>query len=607
MTDIIQLLPDSVANQIAAGEVIQRPASVVKELVENAVDAGSTVIKIIIKDAGKSLVHIIDNGCGMSETDARMSFERHATSKIKSAEDLFCIRTMGFRGEALASIAAISQVELKTKRVEDDLGTCILINASLLENQHPVSCPDGTSLAVKNLFFNVPARRKFLKSNQTEFRHILDEVQRIALANTDISFSLYHNDEEIYNLTAAPIKQRIINIFGKNLNQNLISIHTETSLAGIRGYIGKPEFARKTSGEQFFFVNNRYMRHPYFYKAALNAYEKILPPNTFPSFFIYFTIDPSRIDINIHPTKTEIKFADEIAIWQIIQATVREALGKFNVVPSIDFEIDSLVEIPLLKSDTDVKQPAISVNSEYNPFEKNTKKAGASSIIFDYRKKDNLTNWEKLYSGFENKDENISIQTEKQTLIQQSPATTFFQLKNKYILTPVKSGLMAIDQKRAYERILYERFLSALENSQGIVQKILFPKIIELQAADASLLKEILPDLNRLGFEINELGKNTFSVNGTPSDIGSYDANKIIEGLIENYKNSQVDIKITAREKIALSLAKVSAVNYSKPLANEEMQALFDSLFACSVPNYTPDGKLIISIFSNEEFEKRFK
>lgn len=615
MTDIIQLLPDSVANQIAAGEVIQRPASLVKELVENSIDAGSTNIKIIIKDSGKSLIQVVDNGCGMSETDARMSFERHATSKIKTAADLFAIRTMGFRGEALASIAAVAQVELKTKRHTDELGTSIEISGSTVESQQPVACSNGTSFSVKNLFFNVPARRKFLKSNNVEFRHILDEFYRTVLANPDISFVLFHNDEEVYYLQASSLKQRIISVFNKNLNQSLITINTDTSLIQISGFVGKPEFAKKTTGEQFFFVNNRFMKHPYFYRAVLNAYEKILPPETVPSFFLFFTVDTENIDINIHPTKTEIKFTDENAIFQIIQAAVRAALGKHSIVPSIDFGIESLVEIPQLTKDTEIKNPEIHINQEFNPFDKPFAKTTVSGNFIDQRKRDNLANWEKLYDGMDNtnnfetmkssgfQDEKISNSSELISTTQ----TFFFQFKNKYILTPVKSGLMVIDQKRAHERVLFEQYFLTLESNTGVTQKTLFPKTFELNTSEASLFREIADDLSVLGFDISELGNNTFAINGSPPDIDNLDSEEFILNMLANFKECETDVKIGVREKIAMSMAKSTAIWYNKPLSSEQMQNLFDSLFACSVPNFTPDGKSIILIIANDEFDKRFK
>ncbi len=610
MSDIIHLLPDSVANQIAAGEVIQRPASVVKELVENAIDAGASVIKIVIKDAGKTLVQVIDNGCGMSETDARLSFERHATSKIKTANDLFAIRTMGFRGEALASVAAIANVELKTKRIEDELGIFINISGSELVKQEPLSCPNGSNFLIKNLFFNVPARRKFLKTNATEFRHIVNEVQRVALPNPDISFILIHNDVEVYNLPASNLHQRIINIFGKNLNKNLINLNTNTSIIKIKGFIGKPEYAKKKSGEQFFFVNNRYMRHPYFYRAVLKSYEKILPHDSIPSFFIYFDVDPKSIDINIHPTKTEIKFDDELGIWQIIHASIKESLGKYNIVPSIDFsiDVDNRIDIPPFSKDSDVKTPSVPLDPDYNPFNENKK-----GNYYNHNKKI-PDNWEQLYSGFENEenkqvsnklfsDENDAF-AEKHTLTNN---LNFYQLKNKYILTSVKSGLMIIDQKRAHERILYEKFLSVFKNNIGVEQKKFFPESFDLNAADAEIFKEIADDIKFLGFDIREFGDNTFIVDGTPADFSNVNSVNFIESLIENYKNNKTDIKTDVRENIVRSIAKASAINYGKTLTHEEMSNLIDSLFACKTPNYSPAGKSVFNIINLEELDKRFK
>ncbi len=606
MSDIIRLLPDSVANQIAAGEVIQRPASVVKELVENAIDAGSTNIKINIKDAGKTLIQVIDNGCGMSETDARMAFERHSTSKIKTANDLFAIQTMGFRGEALASVAAIANVELKSKRLEDELGTFINIQASKVITQDAIQCSDGCNFLVKNLFFNVPARRKFLKANSTELRYIIEEVQRLALSHPDISFLLYHNKGEIYNLPITNHHQRIINIFGKKINKGLIPLNTKTSIVEVKGFIGKPEFARRTGGEQFFFVNNRYMRHPYFYKAVIKTYEKMIHPHTFPSFFIYFIISPDKIDINIHPTKTEIKFEDEQAIWQILQASIKQTFGKFNIVSSLDFNRESIVDINITSKNADIKQPVIPVNPDFNPFDEE-KKSYSQKKDFNLRKgKENIANWEKLYSDFENPEP--PSKTPSQPEGAQAIQAVYFHLKNKYILTPVKSGLMIIDQKRAHERILFEKYLSSLNNNTQIAQKTLFPKKIELNAPDFSLLKEIINDIRILGFDISEFGKNTFVVNGMPADINESDTKDIIDNLLENYKDHKdtKGIKIEARENIAISLAKASAINYGKSLTNEEMRDIIDNLFACETPDYSPDGKAIINILNIEELEKRF-
>lgn len=612
MPDIIHLLTDSVANQIAAGEVIQRPASIIKELVENAVDSGSTEIKIIIKEAGKSLVQVIDNGCGMSDTDARLAFERHATSKIRKAEDLFLIRTMGFRGEALASIAAIAQVELKTRKKEDEIGTHIRIAGSNVESQTPVSCPSGTNITVKNLFFNIPARRKFLKTNTTELRHIMVEFQRIALTLPGISFSLYHNDSEIYNLPVVQsLPQRISGIYGRGISPNLIPVKTETTIVAIKGYIGKPEFARKTYGEQYLFVNQRFMRHPYFHKAVMEAYHEILPPETFPSYFLYFEIDPGHIDINIHPTKTEIKFEDERAIWQIIHASIREALGKFNIVPSLDFNMEGAIDIPVLRKGQGADTPQIEYNPSFNPFEDkkatNTYKDRTSPL-----EKENLTNWDQLYSGLEQTNPDLQdIESGESTgqgsLALNETNVQIFQFKAKYILTPVKSGLMIIDQKRAHEKILYESYLSLIKTGKAHIQKSLFPESIELSQEDYVLLKDLMEDLNHLGFDINDLGNRSVIVNGYPPEVDERSIPELIDSILEQYKTTASDLVQKQSEKIAVSLAKTASIPYGKILNIEEMRNFIDQLFACSTPNYTPTGKIIISMISLEEFEKRFK
>lgn len=616
MADTIQLLPDSVANQIAAGEVIQRPASVVKELVENAIDAGATQIKVNVKDAGRTLIQIIDNGCGMSDTDARMSFERHATSKIRSANDIFSVRTMGFRGEALASVAAIADVELRTKEHDAEIGTFIHISGSALVRQEPVICDNGTNFQVKNLFFNVPARRKFLKSNPAELKHIINEIQRIALANPEIAISLHHNGSVIYELAGSNKRVRIVSLFGKSINQSLVPIDTETSLVKITGFVGQPQFARKTFGEQFFFVNKRFMKHPFFHKAVMQAYEKILPPDSVPSYFIYFDLNPADIDVNIHPTKTEIKFENESAIWQILLASVREALGKFNVVPSIDFDQAGSVEIPMpLHRFDDVVVPEIKVNPDYNPFETQSspKSYQGSSAAYSAKSfgKADSTNWQSLYKGLE-KEETVQNDDSQKESIQyrmeeQQTAKNAIQFKNKYILTPVKSGLMVIDQKRAHERILYERLLQVLENHEVASQQQLFPETFELNASDATLLASILPDLRALGFDIREFGKNTFIINGTPGVLNASTPVDIIESLLEEYKNSPVNLNEKARETVAASLAQASAIPYGQALKPGEINDLIDSLFACQTPNYSPKGKKVLSIMPLEDFEKILK
>ena len=603
MPDVIKLLPDSVANQIAAGEVIQRPASVVKELVENSVDAGGKYIRVIIKDSGKTLIQIIDDGSGMSETDARLSFERHATSKITTAQDLFAITTKGFRGEALASIAAVAMVELKTRSEENETGTIVVISGSKVEIQEPCSCPVGSSFSVKNLFFNIPARRKFLKSDNTEIRHIVNEFQKIVLAHPNIRFSLHHNDSEIYNLMPGNLRQRIVGVFGKQINQDLITLETETSLINIKGFVGKPENARRTYGEQFFFVNNRYMKHPYFHKAVVEAYQNILPVEAIPSYFIFLEADPASIDINIHPTKTEIKFEDERSIWQILMASVREALGRFNIVPSLDFENEALVDIPVMMKSTGTMpdQPRIEINSQYNPFDGEERTTERSGFVERFER-ENTANWEKLYTTLERENENPE-QFEK---IRES-TRKFFQIKNKYFVCPVKSGLMLIDQKRAHERVLYERFLESLSNSRAISQVELFPVTAELNPADYFILKEIETELGILGFSFEYSGKNKITINGRPADSSSSDPLEILEILLQDYKNSQAEPSISAKEKVAAGMACASAIPYGKVLSQGEMEDLFDTLFACKAPNYSPKGKPVISIISLEDIDKRFK
>jgi len=602
MSDVIKLLPDSVANQIAAGEVIQRPASVVKELIENSVDAGGKFIKVIIKDSGKTLIQVIDDGSGMSETDARLSFERHATSKITSAHDLFAIKTKGFRGEALASIAAVAMVELKTRKEDSETGILVVVSGSKVETQEPCSCPVGSSFSVKNLFFNIPARRKFLKSDNTEIRHIVNEFQKIVLAHPDIRFSLHHNDTEIYNLAASNLRQRIIGVFGKQINQDLITLETDTSLINIKGFIGKPENAHRTYGEQFFFVNNRFMKHPYFHKAVVEAYQNILPAEAIPSYFIFMEADPASIDINIHPTKTEIKFEDERAIWQILMASVREALGRFNIVPSLDFENEALIDIPVMRASNSLPaQPRIDINPQFNPFEREEKNQDRSAYI-DRFEKENTANWEKLYTALERENDNPE-QFEK---IQESQRK-FFQIKNKYIVCPVKSGLMMIDQKRAHERVLYERFLECLSTNRAISQSDMFPVTAELNPSDYILLSEIEGELNLLGFSFQHQGNNKITIKGRPADSDSSDPVLMLEILLEDYKNTQADPTTSAKEKVAGGMAEATAIQYGKVLSQGEMEDLFDTLFACQAPNYSPKGKPVISIFTLEELDKRFK
>lgn len=620
MSDIIRLLPDSVANQIAAGEVIQRPASVIKELVENSVDAGATSIQIFIKDAGRTLIQVIDDGKGMSATDARMSFERHATSKIRSAEDIFSLRTMGFRGEALASIAAVSQVELRTRRKEDEIGTCILLAGSKVESQEAVACAAGTNFSVKNLFFNVPARRKFLKSNQTELSNILSEFERVALVNPGISFLVRHNDTELFNLPAENFRQRIVSLFGKGINQQLLTVDVDTSLVRIGGYIGKPEAARKRNALQYFFVNGRYMRHPYFHRAVMQSYEQLLPVGEMPNYFLNFTIDPGSIDVNIHPTKTEIKFENEQPVWQIIAAAVKEALGKFSAVPSIDFDMTDAPEIPVFHKENRIKPPETSFDPTYNPFRTSSH---ASPVD---------TNWTKLYSGIETDkkeiafpdsdqpavygskvnlpetDETVSAQTRIEEMAPVSPGSgnKVLQLKGRYLLTSVKSGLMIIDQHRAHTRILFDRYRSYIEKRQGVSQRILFPEMITFSASQAAILTQIADDLAALGFDLSDLGNFSYAVNAVPAGIEGINVSLLLQDMLETAAEKGGDIRGGLHEKIALALADAAAIPYGQVLSAEEAEQLIDDLFASPLPNYTPDGKTVLSVLSNEELARRF-
>ena len=609
MSDIIHLLPDSIANQIAAGEVIQRPASVVKELVENAIDAKATHIQIIIKDAGRTIIQVIDNGKGMSETDVRMAFERHATSKIKQADDLFALTTMGFRGEALPSISAISHVEVKTRTSESEIGSLISISGSKVESQEPVSTIEGTCITVKNLFFNVPARRKFLKSNETERRNILMEVERIALSHPDIELTLYDDNVILLQLPATGLRQRITQLIGKNIDQKLLEIDIDTSLVKIFGYIAKPKFAKKRRGNQFFFVNGRYMRHPYFHKAISVAFENLIQPSDNPSYFIYFQVDPNTIDVNIHPTKTEIKFENEQAIWQILMVSIKESLGKFNAVPSIDFDTEGSIPIPVFDKDRQTHTPQVNINPNYNPFKQSS-----------YSRPPKM-NWQELYNDFE-KDvdtnekntETSSLQFSQEQQEQQSlpdiGADTFpeyYQYKQKYIFTSVKSGLMIIDQRRAHIRILFDKYLRQIEHKKGISQRVLFPEMIELTASEAAILPSISEDMESLGFEMSNLGSNTFAIQGVPSEIENPDVVKLIKSMLENITETGLDVKSEIQEKLALSFARSVAINYGKPLSVEEITDIVNNLFACPTPNYTPDGKKIIAVIDDDEMDRKLR
>lgn len=604
MRDIIRLLPDAVANQIAAGEVIQRPASVVKELVENSVDAGATDISVVIRDAGRTLVQVGDNGTGMSETDARLSFERHATSKITNASDLFHITTKGFRGEALASIAAVAMVELKTKRAEDETGVLIEINGSHIERQEPCPMHTGSLFSVKNLFYNIPARRKFLKSDNTELRHIISEFQRVALAHPSVKFSLVHNDEEIYRLQAGNSRQRIAAIFGKQYNQSLVDVNTSTSIVDINGYVGKPESARRTPGEQFFFINNRYIRHPYLHRAVMEAFQGILSPDAVPSYFLFLTADPATIDVNIHPTKTEVKFEDERSVWQIILAAVRESLGRFNVVPSLDFGPESAMDIPILPPG--IERPVVpepEIDPTFNPF--NQGEYQRHEINWEFRgNRDNTDNWESLYTVTARSSEDR--QKERTESLSFENRRRFFQVKNRYILCPVISGIMMIDQRRAHERILYEKFLASLGDGPAPVQVSMFPVEAELTPGDMVILDEISEDLNRMGFDVEREKGNRVIIKGHPADSRNPHPLEMLCTLIAEYKVTLNDPSVGARERVAMSMAKASSIAYGMALTQTEMEELFDQLFACSMPGYSPTGKAVMNIITMEELDKRF-
>ncbi|MEI7422379.1 MAG: DNA mismatch repair endonuclease MutL [Prolixibacteraceae bacterium] len=666
MSDVIHLLPESVANQIAAGEVIQRPASVVKELVENAIDAGGNAITINVKDAGRTLIQVTDNGKGMSPVDARMSFERHATSKIKAAVDLFSIRTMGFRGEALASIASVADVELRTRQQGEELGTYLHILGSVFQKQQTDHCPEGSNFSVKNLFFNVPARRKFLKSNSYELKNIITEIQRISLANPELAFSFFHNQSPVYELQSENIRKRIVSLFGKSINQSLTPVEVETTLVKINGFIGQPKFAKKSFGEQFFFVNGRFIKHPFFHRAVMHAYDRILPPDAVPSYFLYFEVDPATIDINIHPTKTEIKFEDEQSIWHIISACIREAIGKYNLMPAIDFDQRGSIDIPLPpERGSSINPPEIAINRSYNPFQQDGYpgyQAGTG------REAANSRQWEKLYMGMETGKsdewptggqedhetggivdwERIRTGTEHSGNRDNEPLGSwasdgratdhdrrvdtddfdeaeitqtripideelsfqtagFLQLKNRYLMTPVKSGLMVIDQREAHARILYENFMLNFKSHLSVSQRQLFPPILELNAAEAEILNALRDELQQLGFEIRPAENNLFHLEGTPGVLSHLDAKDLVERVIASFQDRPVDLMEEIKSQLAMVLAQSSAINYGVPLKQEEMNALFNQLFSCQNPGYSPTGKKIISIMAMGDIEKLLK
>ena len=615
MSDIIRLLPDSVANQIAAGEVIQRPASVIKELVENAVDAGAKTIHVLVIDAGRTSIQVIDDGKGMSETDARLSFERHATSKIASAADLFALRTMGFRGEALASIAAVAQVELLTRRQEDEIGTRLMIAGSKVSAQEPVSCPVGSNFKVSNLFFNVPARRKFLKTNATELSNIMTAFERIVLVYPDIHFTLHHNGVEMLNLRAASLRQRIADVFGKQYNQDLLPVEVHTAMATVTGFVGKPEAARKKGGVDYFFVNGRFMKHPYFHKAVITAYDRLIPEGMQVPYFLYFDVEPSQIDVNIHPTKTEIKFENEQAIWQILSASVRDAIGKFCEVPSIDFDTQGSPEIPLFDpARENIAAPKVNYNPDYNPFKSSGKSSGSS---WTPRQDDTPTEgWETLYDGLmpskvdaatpsqpsEAQAEDFSFFHVQSSMVDEQRSPDHYQYKGKYLMTAVKSGLMIIDQYRADVRIRYERYLNQLQNHTASTQKVLFPETVQFSPSEAVTMQQLLPDLSAIGFDLSDLGGNTYAVNGVPVGTEGLDPVALIQQMVADESiNSQLS---TVNSRVALRLAQSAAIPYGQVLSNDEMENIINELFSCSNVNYTPDGKAILCILPQGDIEQ---
>ena len=631
MNDIIHLLPDSVANQIAAGEVVQRPSSIVKEMMENSIDAGAENIKVLVTDGGKSNVQVIDDGKGMSETDARLSFERHATSKILEASDLFNLTTMGFRGEALASIAAVAQVELKTRRREDELGTMIQIAGSKIEKQELIACPVGSNFSVQNLFFNVPARRKFLKSSQTELTNVVADFQRIVLVHPEVSFILYNNGVEMYNLPQSSVRQRIIDVFGKKLNADLLPVEVETSLVSISGYVAKPESSKKKGSHQYFFVNGRYMRHPYFHSAVMKAYENLIPVGEHVSYFLYFSVETSSIDVNVHPTKTEIKFDNEQPIWQVLSAAVKETIGQFCNVPMIDFDVEGKPDIPVMGATTTIPhQPKLSAPT-YNPFKEEGGQAYSRS-----------NGWEKLYDKYAiaqigersqglfdadsvmtpstdmKKDLDIPIQEEDN--LQGSIWNTFavehgttsipfdasvqkFQYKGKYIVLPSNKGIMADNQHRAHVRVLFDQNMQCMNSGNRPSQKELVPNVIQCDKADAFVVEDLMDDISSLGFELSNLGGGAYSINGIPSGIEGVDIDNLLHEMVISAKAKTGNIRKDAQEALALTMAENAAIVYGQVLSSVEMERLLSDLFATKTPARTPDGKLIYTIVEDKAFE----
>ena len=636
MSDIIKLLPDSVANQIAAGEVIQRPASVIKELVENAIDAGATSIQIVLKDAGRTLIQVIDNGKGMSDTAARLAFERHSTSKISKAEDLFSLQTMGFRGEALASIAAIAQVELRTRAKGAQLGTKIMINASKCESQEPDMCPEGSNFIIKNIFFNVPARRKFLKSNQVELSNIIKEYEKLALVNHHVDFSLSNNDKLLNKFSGGSFKQRIASLWGAKVDQQLVPLNTDTSLVRITGFVSKPEGARKRNFLQFLFVNGRFMRHPYFHKAIISSYSELIPDDEQPNYFLNFSVDPESIDVNIHPTKTEIKFENELPIWQILAAAVKESLGRFSAVPQIDFDTIDAPEIPAFNDHTVVTAPEDGIDPTYNPFKPQSKSSAGGGSSYHPQSAGNfggyssnpLPDWEKLYQNFEKgKQEGIASITEQdvedsfsamgevepvnngvqaEIITPDMSSAMCMQMKGRYILSPIKSGLMIVDQHRAHVRVLFEQYIKQLDATTISSQRVLFPEVLQLTTSQNIILKELEPEMEKIGFNLAQLSGNDWSINAVPAGMENVNIKDTILQVIDEVSMGGTSITTKVYESIALRVAKSAAIPYGKTMLQEEMDTLLSKLLCLPNPNYTPDGKTIISVLSNDQLEKMF-
>lgn len=598
MADIIKLLPENISNQIAAGEVVQRPASAVKELLENAIDAGATQISLIIKDGGKTLMQVIDNGKGMSETDARMCFERHATSKISTADDLFAIKTKGFRGEAMAAIASVTQVELKTKQTGAAAGTCVVIEGGSFVSQEPCQCAQGTSVSVKNLFFNVPARRNFLKDDVVELRHIIDEFERVALAHPEIAFKLNSNGNEVYHLAQGTLINRITGLLGNNLKDKVVAVNEESPDISIRGYVGTPASARKRRGLQFFFVNNRYIKSAYLHHAVMGAYEQLIAPEEFPAYFLFIEVPASSIDINIHPTKTEVKFEDEKNLYAILKTSVKRALGKNNLAPSIDFDVEQIVQFDYGAKSGSLKTPEIKVNPSYNPFNEG---AGPGKPASD---------WQTLYQDYLKPETSSSLPAENEQLFRgvqsQQVPEKFFQLQLKYIVAAVEGGLLVVDQQRAHERILYEHYKkTALHPAHS--QQELFPQTVELSPADMLLLNELNEDLHKLGFDILPFGKDTVVIQGVPADLSSLNSAEVLNGLLENYKLNNLDVKLEKGENIYRSLARNTSIRYGKELQPEEMRLLMEHLFACENHSFSPDGKVVYSKIDIFDLDKLFR